>query len=202
MAAVTICNDFKAQEEEICHYFHLFPFYLPLMGLDAMTLVFLMFSFKPAFSLSSFTLIKRLFSPPHFLPLEWCHPDICGCWYPIVHGVSKVRHNWATEHAHMHTISLPCFAFSLRKYTRCSGPCFPLLSSVFWLKLLFPHVALHGMGFLANEIHSSFSDAETCLLSLRYFHKLKWSLQQRCNKDIYSTVMPFISFLWGSALFM
>ena len=29
MAAVTICSDFRAQEEEICHYFHLFPFYLP-----------------------------------------------------------------------------------------------------------------------------------------------------------------------------
>ena len=32
------------------------------MGLDAMILVFLMLSFKPTFSLSSFTLIKRLFS--------------------------------------------------------------------------------------------------------------------------------------------
>ena len=32
------------------------------MGLDAMSLVFQMLSFKPAFSLSSFTLIKRLFS--------------------------------------------------------------------------------------------------------------------------------------------
>ena len=31
-------------------------------GPDAMILVFLIFSFKPAFSLSSFTLIKRLFS--------------------------------------------------------------------------------------------------------------------------------------------
>ena len=28
MAAVTIHSDFRAQEEEICHYFHLFPFYL------------------------------------------------------------------------------------------------------------------------------------------------------------------------------
>ena len=27
-AAVTICSDFRAQEEPICHYFHLFPFYL------------------------------------------------------------------------------------------------------------------------------------------------------------------------------
>ena len=33
-----------------------------LMGPDAMILVFWMLSFKPAFSLSSFTLIKRLFS--------------------------------------------------------------------------------------------------------------------------------------------
>ena len=33
-----------------------------VMGLDAMTLVFWMLSFKPTFSLSSFTFIKRLFS--------------------------------------------------------------------------------------------------------------------------------------------
>ena len=62
MAAVTIHGDFRAQEEEICHYFHIFPFYLPVMGPDAMILGFLIFSFKPALSLSSFTLIKRLFS--------------------------------------------------------------------------------------------------------------------------------------------
>ena len=29
MAALTIHSDFGAQEEEICHYFHLSPFYLP-----------------------------------------------------------------------------------------------------------------------------------------------------------------------------
>ena len=34
-----------------------------MMGPDAMILVFWMLSFKPAFSLSSFTFIKRLFSP-------------------------------------------------------------------------------------------------------------------------------------------
>ena len=33
-----------------------------VMGLDAMILVFCMLSFKPTFSLSSFTFIKRLFS--------------------------------------------------------------------------------------------------------------------------------------------
>ena len=29
MAAVTICNDFGAQENKVCHGFHCFPVYLP-----------------------------------------------------------------------------------------------------------------------------------------------------------------------------
>ena len=64
MAAVTICSDFGAPQKirsvtvsivspSICH---------EVTGLDAMILVFWMLSFKPAFSLSSFTFIKRLFS--------------------------------------------------------------------------------------------------------------------------------------------
>ena len=63
MAAVTMCRDFRAQEEEsvtastfshsICH---------EGMGPDAMILVFLTLSFKLAFLLSSFTLFKRLLS--------------------------------------------------------------------------------------------------------------------------------------------
>ena len=52
-----------------------------VMGLDVMILFFLIFNFKPALSLSSFTLIKRLFVPFRFLPLEWYHLHIWGCWY-------------------------------------------------------------------------------------------------------------------------
>ena len=37
--------------------------YHEVMGPDAMIFVFGMFSFKPAFSLSSFTLIRRFFNP-------------------------------------------------------------------------------------------------------------------------------------------
>ena len=64
MATVTIHSDFGAQEEEICHYFHLFPFYLPCSnGAGCHDLsFFLMFSLNLALSLSFFTLIKRLFS--------------------------------------------------------------------------------------------------------------------------------------------
>ena len=29
MATVTICSDFGAQENKVCHYFHCFPIYLP-----------------------------------------------------------------------------------------------------------------------------------------------------------------------------
>ena len=51
------------------------------MGPDPMILVFWMLSFKPAFSLSSFTFIKKLLVPLLFLPWEWCHLHICGYWY-------------------------------------------------------------------------------------------------------------------------
>ena len=62
MAAVTICSDLGAQKKSdtistvspsISH---------EVMGLDAMIFVFWMLSFKPTFSLSTFTFIRRLFS--------------------------------------------------------------------------------------------------------------------------------------------
>ena len=63
MAAIAVSSDFGAQEDKICHCFHFFPSLChEVMGVDARILVFWMLSFKPAFSLSSFTFIKRLFS--------------------------------------------------------------------------------------------------------------------------------------------
>ena len=59
MAAVTICGDFGAQGNKVSHWFHICH---EVMGPDAMILVFWMLNFKPTFSLSSFTFIKRLFS--------------------------------------------------------------------------------------------------------------------------------------------
>ena len=50
MAAVTIQSDFEAQENKVCHYFHLFPIPLPLSdGTRCHDLSYL--SFKPAFPL-------------------------------------------------------------------------------------------------------------------------------------------------------
>ena len=63
MAAVTIYSDFGAQEDNICHCFHCFPSIChEVMGLNALIFVFWTLSFKSAFSLYSFTFIKRLFS--------------------------------------------------------------------------------------------------------------------------------------------
>ena len=63
MAAVTICSDFGARENKVTHCFHCFPIYLPWSdGTGCQDLSVWMLSFKPAFSLSSFTFIKRLFS--------------------------------------------------------------------------------------------------------------------------------------------
>ena len=60
MAAITICSDFGAPQNKVSHCF---PIYLPWSnGTDAMILVFWMLSFKPTFSLSSLTFIKRLFA--------------------------------------------------------------------------------------------------------------------------------------------
>ena len=52
------------EPNKIDHCFYFFPFYLPWSDRTRChdLIFFLMLSFKPAFSLSSFTLIKRLFS--------------------------------------------------------------------------------------------------------------------------------------------
>ena len=52
-----------------------------VMGLDAMILVFWMLSFMPAFSLSSFTLIKRVFTSSSLSVIRVYHLYIWGCWY-------------------------------------------------------------------------------------------------------------------------
>ena len=64
MAAVTIYNDFTAQEIIICHCFHFFspPICHEVMGLEVIILIFWRLRFTPAFSLSFLTLIKKLFS--------------------------------------------------------------------------------------------------------------------------------------------
>ena len=79
MAAVTICSDLGAQQNKVSHCFHCFfpSICHEMMGPDAMILVFWMLSFKPAFSLSSFTFIKRLF-------FTFCHKGGIICIFEVI----------------------------------------------------------------------------------------------------------------------
>ena len=80
MATVTVCSDFGAQENKVCHCFHFFPIYPhEVMGPDAMIFIFWMLSFKPDFHSplsSSGSLV-----PFCFLPLKWYYLYIWGYWY-------------------------------------------------------------------------------------------------------------------------
>ena len=65
MAAITICSDFGAPNNKVSHCFHCFPIYLPWSERTRChDLVFWMLSFKPTFSLSSFTFINRYYNFP------------------------------------------------------------------------------------------------------------------------------------------
>ena len=58
-------------QNRLCHCFHFFPIYLPWSdGAGCHDLCFWMLSFKPTFSLSSFTFIKRLFSSPSLSTIQ------------------------------------------------------------------------------------------------------------------------------------
>ena len=74
-------SDFGAQEEEICHCFHLFPFYLPWSnGAGCHDISFLIFSFKLAFSVSSFTLIKRVFNSSSLAAVRVVSSMVSSLW--------------------------------------------------------------------------------------------------------------------------
>ena len=70
------------QENKVYHSFHCFPIYLPWSdGTRCHDLQFLNVGFKPAFSLSSFTSIKRLFSSSSLSKIRVVSLHIWGYWY-------------------------------------------------------------------------------------------------------------------------
>ena len=70
MTAVTVHSDFGAQEKKICHCIHFPLIYLAWSDRTGCHDLFWMLSFKPAFSLSSFSFTRGSLVPLHFLPLE------------------------------------------------------------------------------------------------------------------------------------
>ena len=81
MAAVTICSDFGAQKIKSDTVSTISPsICYEVMGLDAVIFVFWILSFKPTFSLSSFTFIKRLFSSSSLSAISVVSSEVCHIW--------------------------------------------------------------------------------------------------------------------------
>ena len=104
MVATTVHSGFGNQENKICHCFHFFWMYLPWSDMTRChDLGFWILSFKPEFSVSSFTLIKKLFSSSSLSVICCCYCsvaqscstlcDVMDCSLPgsSVHGVLQAR---------------------------------------------------------------------------------------------------------------
>ena len=82
MAAVTICSDFGAQENKVCHCFHCCPIYLPWSDWTRChDLCFLNVVLSQLFHSPLSPSSRGSLVPLHFLPLEWGDLHICGFWY-------------------------------------------------------------------------------------------------------------------------
>ena len=172
MSAATIHSDFGAQEEEICQYFHLFPFYLPWSnGADAMILVFLILSFKLALSLSSFTLIKRLFSSSSLSAIS----VVSSMYLSLLMGLSPILIPPCNSSSP--AFLRICSTYKLNKQADSRQPChtpfsilnqsavpYRVLTVAFW----------PAYRFLRRQVRWS-----GILISLRFFHSLLWSMQSR-----------------------
>ena len=88
----TICNDFGAQESKDCHYFHCFPIYLPRSdGTRCHDLSFLNVEYWASFSLSSFTFLKRLFSPSYKWSITFKNYESLCCTHVTYNIVQQLN---------------------------------------------------------------------------------------------------------------
>ena len=103
MTSVTVCSNLEPKKKNSVAVSIFSPsVYHEVMGLNAVILVFWMLSFKPALSLSSFTLIKRLFSSSSFSAIRVI-PSACLrllislptiLFKPVIHPVQHF--SWCT----------------------------------------------------------------------------------------------------------
>ena len=171
MAAVTICSGFGAQEKKVSYCFHCFLIYLPeVMEPDAMILVFWRLSFKPAFSVSSFTFIKRLFHSSLLSAIRvvssaylrfWCFS--WQSWFQLVLPPGW-QFTWCTLHKlnqqsdNIHPWRTP----------------FPIWSQFVVPCLVLTVASLTAYRFLRRQVRWS-----GIPISLRIFHSLLWSIQSK-----------------------
>ena len=167
-----MCGDFGAQNNKVWLCFHCFPIYFTwMMGPDAIIFVFWMLSFKPTFSLSSFTFIKRLFSSSSlsairvvssaYMRLSIFLPAIlisaCASYSPallMMYSAYKLNKQG-------NNIQPWCTPFPI--WNQSVGPC-PVLTVASW----------PTYRFLKRQVRWS-----GIPISFRIFHSLLWSTQSK-----------------------
>ena len=150
------------------------PIYLyEVMGLGAMILVFQMLNFKPAFSLSSFTLIKRLFSSS------------------LLSAIMVVSSAYLSLLIFLPDTLIPayasssltfCMTFSAYKLNKQGGNIqpwltpFPILNQSIVLCLVLTVASWLPFKFLRRQVRWS-----GIPISLRISHSLLWSTQSKTS---------------------
>ena len=169
MAALIICSDFRAQEEEICHYFCLIPLYSPWSngaGFHDLR-CFLLFNFKLALSPSSFTIIKRLFSSSLLSAIRVVSSAYLRLFLPPILIPAYNSSSLA--------FLMMCSAYKLNKQDDSRQPChtpFSILNqSVVPCKVL-AVASWPKYRFLRRQVRWS-----GIPIPLRAFHSLLWSTQ-------------------------
>ena len=190
MTAITICSDFGAQKNKVWHCFHCFPIYLPWSdGIRCHNLSFI--SFKPTFSLSSFTFIKRFFSSSSlsaikvvvssaylrlliFLPQSWFQLVLVDLYVMLISSVqesdSVIHMYYIYTHTHTHTYILfhILFYYGLSQNIECSPQCYivwPCCENFSEISLLLrEQTEGERMSIMTKKFNSSFVILIICVI--------------------------------------
>ena len=171
MAAVTIHSDFGAPLtphifamkwcHEVMHH--------EVMGLDAIILVSWMLSFKPAFSLSSFTFIKRFFSSS-----SHSAEGSIICISEVVDTSPGIDSSWSFIQSGIHMMYSP---YKLNKQGDSIQPWhtpFPILNQSVIPCLVLTVASWPAYRFRRRQLRRS-----GIPISFRIFHSLLWSTQSK-----------------------
>ena len=171
MAAVTICSAFGTQEIKSVTISTFSPsIYHEVMGLDAMIFIFLILSFKPAFSLFSCTFIKRFFRSSLYAikVVSFAH---LRCWYFSWQSWFQLVSHSAFAFCMMYS------AYKLNKQGDNIQPWhtpFPILNQSVVLCPVLTVASFPAYRFLRRQVRWS-----GILVSLRIFHSFLWSKQSK-----------------------
>jgi len=152
----------------VCHSFHFSPsICLEVIGPDAVTLVFWMLSFKPVYSLSSFTFIKRLFIPAS---LSTIRVVLLFAYLRLLVFLPAILIP-ACDSSNLAFQMMYC-AYKLNKQVDNIHPChtpFPILK-----QSVIPYLVLNVSSWSAYRLLKRKVRWSGTLISLTIFHSLLW----------------------------